>query len=116
MFTSLFGQPTEAWQAADSPPRGAARGAARAAHAGGVYAAAAMAAAAMALVGAVSWSVRRAHWPTGGAGGTGRTGGFAALTAAGGEAEAALSPAAYCTHDLAEWEADYVAHHDGAQI
>ena len=81
-----------------------------------MYAAAAMAAAVMALVGAVSWSVHRAHRPTGGAGSTGRIGGFAALTAAGGEAEAVLSPAARCTHDLAEWEVDYVAHEDGAQI
>ena len=50
-----------------------------------------------------------------GASGTGRTGGFVALTAAGGEAEAVLSPAAHCTHDLAEWEAEYVAHRDGAE-
>ena len=107
-FTSLFGQSTEARQAADSPPRGVAR----AAHAVGVYAAAAMAAAAMALVGAVSWSVRRAHRPTGGAGGTGRAGGFAVLSAGGGEAEAVLSPAAHSTQNLAEWEADYFAHHD----
>ena len=51
----------------------------------------------------------------GGAGGTGRTGGFVALTAAGREAEAVLSPAAHCTHDLAECEAEYVAHRDGAE-
>ena len=86
-------------------------------------------------VGAARWNMRRPHWPTGRAGGAGRTGGaghpggFVAIVdagmrdavergrvAVGGEAEVALSPAAYCTHDLAEWETGYVAHHDGAQI
>ena len=111
VFSSLFAQNAEARQAADSPSRGAAP----AAHGVGGSATAAMAAMALALVGALSWRVHRALRPTGGAGGTGRTGGFVALTAAGGEAEAVLSPAAHCTHDLAEWEADYVAHRDGAE-
>ena len=40
--------------------------------------------------------------------------GLAAGASAG--TEAALSPAAHCTHDLAEWEAEYIAHHDVTDI
>ena len=89
-------------------------------------------------VGAAGWSVRRAHRPTGradrsgGSGGSSSSGSFVALVdmgmrdmvecarglAAGASAgtEAALSPAAHCTHDLAEWEAGYIAHHDVTDI